>query len=342
MPAPFRLFGGFLFDSPRLLLTLVSLFWAGNIVLGRFIAGHVPPVMLSWVRWTGAFAIFLGFALPYARRDWRTIQANWGIITLITLLGIGIYNTISYYALQYTQAINALLIVSTGPLLVAAVTFILYREKPTLREVAGVFVSLTGAVIVIAHGDIDVLHHLKLNVGDVLFFIAQLVYAFYTALLSKRPKIHPFSFALVTFGWGAVMVTPLLFVEMAAGRYAVWDTAAFATLGYIVVFPSLLAYLFYNRGVELIGPNRAAPFYHLIPLFGSALAILFLGERPEPYHAVGYALILAGVAVATMSKPGKTSRLAKTSAVSPAGPAVMPAPSRAPRAERRRRPRSRR
>ncbi len=331
MSASFRRFGGFLFDSPRLLLTLVSLFWAGNIVLGRFIAGHVPPVMLSWVRWTGAFAIFVGFALPYARRDWRAIKANWGIITLITLLGIGIYNTISYYALQYTQAINALLIVSTGPLLVAAVTFILYREKPTLREVIGVLVSLTGAVIVIAHGDIDVLHHLKINIGDVLFFVAQVVYAFYTALLSKRPKIHPFSFALVTFGWGAVMVTPLLFVEMAAGHYAVWDTAAFATLGYIVIFPSLLAYLFYNRGVELIGPNRAAPFYHLIPLFGSALAILFLGERPEPYHAVGYALILAGVAVATLSKP------ARTSAASPAAPAAAPAPSRARRTARRRR-----
>jgi drug/metabolite transporter (DMT)-like permease len=334
MPASFGRFGGFLFDSPRLLLTLVSLFWAGNIVLGRFIAGHVPPVMLSWVRWTGAFLLFLGFALPYARRDWSTIKANFGILTLITLLGIGIYNTISYYALQYTQAINALLIVSTGPLLVAAVTFILYRERPTLQEVIGVFVSLTGAVVVIAHGNIDVLHHLKLNIGDVLFFIAQLVYAFYTALLSKRPKIHPFSFALVTIGWGAAMVTPLLFVEMAAGYHAVWDTASFATLAYIVVFPSLLAYLFYNRGVELIGPNRAAPFYHLIPLFGSALAILFLGERPEPYHAVGYALILIGVAIATMTKPLRISM------ASPVVPAAVPAPSPAPQAARPRRLRS--
>src|SRR5690606_27773457 len=132
------------------------------------------------------------------------------------------YNTISYYALQYTEAINALLIVSTGPLMVAAVTFILYREKPTLQQVAGVFISLAGAVVVIAHGDIETLYRLRPNIGDVLFFIAQIIYAFYTALLIKRPNIHPFSFALVTFGWGALMVTPLLFVEMAAGYYAVW------------------------------------------------------------------------------------------------------------------------
>ncbi len=228
----------------------------------------------------GAFAILFGFALPYARRDWRTIKANWGIITLITLLGIGIYNTISYYALQYSQAINALLIVSTGPLLVAAVTFILYREKPTLREVVGVLVSLTGAVIVIAHGDIDVLHHLKINIGDVLFFIAQLVYAFYTALLSKRPKIHPFSFALVTFGWGAGDGDAASLRRNGGGALCGVGHRGLRHARLYRRVPSLLAYLFYNRGVELIGPNRAAPFYHLIPLFGSALAILFLGERP--------------------------------------------------------------
>lgn len=334
MASPFRRAGDYLFTSPRLLLTLVSLFWSGNVVLGRFIAGHVPPVMLSWIRWTGAFALFLGFAWPYVRCDWRAIKASWGIITLITLLGIGIYNTISYYALQYTQAINALLIVSTGPLMVAAVTFILYREKPTRQQVIGVFISLVGAIVVIAHGDIESLYRLRPNIGDVLFFIAQIIYAFYTALLVKRPNIHPFSFALVTFGWGALMVMPLVFVENAAGYHAVWDLASFATCAYIVVFPSLIAYLFYNRGVEMIGPNRAAPFYHLIPLFGSALAIVFLGERPELYHAVGYVFILTGVAVATMSRPFRTSK------ASPAGPAVAPAPAPKPRPARRRQPRS--
>lgn len=337
MPSAFHRSRGFLFDSPRLLLTLVSLFWAGNIVLGRFIAGHMPPATISWMRWIGAAALLLPLAWPYLRRDWKTIKANFGLLTVITAIGISAYTLISYYSLQYTEAINALLIISTGPLLVAAVTFVMYGEKPTVQQVVGVFASLAGVVVVIARGDPDVLLHLKLNRGDVWFFIAQIVYAFYTVLLRKRPAIHSLSFAFVLFGGGGLLLTPFVVAEVVEGRYPVWDWPSIATLAYVMVLPSLVAYLFYNRGVELIGPNRAAPFYHLIPIFGSALAILFLGERPHPYHAVGYALVLIGIVIAT----AKSGAL-RTSAVSPAGPAVAPAPSPAPRPAHRRRPRSRR
>lgn len=339
MPPPASRFGGFLFDSPRLLLTLVSLFWAGNIVLGRFIAGHIPPATISWIRWIGAAVILWFFARPYLRRDWKTIKTNFGLLTVLTAIGISAYTLISYYSLQYTQAINALLIISTGPLLVAAVAFIMDGNRPTLRQVIGVFASLAGVIVVIARGDLDVLLHLKLNKGDVWFFIAQIIYAFYTVLLRRRPAIHPLSFAFVLFGWGGLLLSPFVVAELMEGRYPVWDGPAIATIAYVMVLPSLVAYLFYNRGVELIGPNRAAPFFHLIPIFGSALAILFLGERPHLYHAVGYALVLTGIVIATAT----TKRGAlKTSAASPAGPAVAPAPSPAPRAARRRRPRSRR
>ncbi len=330
--------GTFLFDSPRLLLTLVSLFWAGNIVLGRFVAGHIPPATISWIRWVGAFAIFLPFAWPYLRRDWKAIKASFGFLTLISIIGISIYTALAYYSLQFTEAINALLIASTGPLLVAMATYVLYGEKPTSRQVLGVLASLTGVVVVVSRGSLDTLLHLHFNRGDIWWFAGQVVYAFYTALLRKRPSIHPFSFALVLFGWGGLLLTPLLFAEIAMGQYPVWDKSAFAVLAYIMIFPSLIAYLFYNRGVEMVGPNRASPFYHLIPIFGSALAILFLGERPYFYHAVGYALVLSGIAIAT----ARSKRTLKTSAVSPAGPAVAPAPSPAPRPAHPRRPRSKR
>jgi len=330
--------GTFLFDSPRLLLTLVSLFWAGNVVLGRFIAGHIPPATISWVRWMGAFAIFLPFAWPYLRRDWKTIRANFGFLMLISIIGISIYTALAYYSLQFTEAINALLIASTGPLLVAMATYVLYGEKPTSRQVLGVLASLTGVVVVVSRGSLETLLHLHFNKGDVWWFVGQVIYALYTALLRKRPSIHPFSFALVLFGWGGFLLTPLLLAEIAAGQYPVWDRSAFAALAYIMIFPSLIAYLFYNRGVEMIGPNRASPFYHLIPIFGSALAILFLGERPYFYHAAGYALVLSGIVIAT----AHTKRALKTSAVSPAGPAVAPAPLPAPRRVHLRRPRSKR
>ncbi|HWK00064.1 MAG TPA: DMT family transporter [Xanthobacteraceae bacterium] len=339
MPTKLRRHGDLLFDSPRLLLTLVSLFWSGNVVLGRFIAGHVPPATLSCIRWLGAALFMFAFAWPHLRRDWKTIRKNSGLLTIISLIGISTYTLMSYYSLQYTEAINALLIISTGPLLVAAVTFIMYGEKPTARQIVGVIASLAGVTVVISRGDPDVLLHLKLNKGDIWFFLAQIVYAFYTVLLRKRPAIHSLSFAFVLAAVGGLILVPLMLAEMAAGQYPVWDGPALATLAYVTLLPSLVAYLFYNRGVELLGPNRAAPFYHLIPIFGSALAILFLGERPYLYHAVGYGLVLIGIVIATATT-GKRAAF-RTSAVSPAGPAVAPVPQPAPKPARRHQPRSR-
>ena len=299
MPSPIRRLGGFLFDSPYLLLSLTSLFWAGNIVLGRFIAGRIPPVALSWIRWSIAFLIFVGFAWPYLRRDRQTIRDHAGILMLLSLLGISAYSTVSYYSQQYTQAINALLIASTGPLLIGLATFILYRERPTLRQTFGVILSLAGVLVVICRGDPEILRTLQFNIGDLGFFFAQIIYAFYAALLQKRPNIHAFSFLAFTIGCGTLFLTPFYGLEIASGRTFSPDATSLLVLAYVGTLPSLAAYLFFNRGVELIGPNRAAPFYHLIPIFGSALAILFLGERPELYHALGYALVLTGVAVAT-------------------------------------------
>jgi len=339
MPPKLRRHGDLLFDSPRLLLTLVSLFWSGNVVLGRFIAGHIPPATLSCIRWLGAGLVLLVFAWPHLRRDWNTIRANSRLLTIISAIGISAYTLMSYYSLQYTEAINALLIISTGPLLVAAVTFFMYGEKPTTRQIIGVIASLAGVTVVISRGDPDVLLHLKLNKGDIWFFLAQIIYAFYTVLLRRRPAIHSLSFAFVLSAAGGLMLIPFVLAEIAAGQYPVWDGPAIATLAYIMLLPSLVAYLFYNRGVELLGPNRAAPFYHLIPIFGSTLAILFLGERPYLYHAVGYGLVLLGILIATATS-GKRAAF-KTSAVSPAGPAVAPAPLPAPKPARRRQPRSR-
>lgn len=298
---------GRLFDAPYLLLSLTSLFWAGNIILGRFAAGHVPPVALAFIRWTSAFLILIAFAWPFLKRDWPTIKQHLGVMLVLTLAGITIYNTVAYWGLQYTLAINALLITSMHPLLVAAWSFILYRERLSGWQAFGIALSLTGVIVVLARGDIAVLRDVKFNIGDIVFFLAQIVYSFYTTLLKSRPNIHPISFLAFTIGTGALLLSPIYALEVNAGITFPVDTKAILILAYITIFPSLLAYLFFNRGVELIGPNRAAPFYHLIPVFGSALAIGFLGERPELFHAVGYALVLSGIYIGTRGQPRVTA-----------------------------------
>lgn len=309
MPARFgqsilRRAGRALFDRPYLLLSLTSLFWAGNIVLGRFVAGKAPPVTLSWTRWTGCFLLLVGFAWPHLKRDWPVIRANFWRLSLLSLTGVAIYNTMAYWALQYTQALNGLLIQSTGPLLIAVWTLVLFRDLLSPAQLGGVLVSLLGVATILTRGDPAALAEVRFNIGDLGMLGAMVIYALYSALLKLKPAMHWLSFICFTVGLGALLLTPPFVAELLTGRFVTPDAPTLLTLAYIAIFPSTLAYIFFIRGVELIGANRAGPFFHLMPLFGAVLAILFLGERPQAFHAVGFALVLAGVAVAARKPRG--------------------------------------
>jgi drug/metabolite transporter (DMT)-like permease len=267
-------------------------------VLGRFIAGTIPPVTLAQIRWSGAAAILLPFAWPHLKADWPAIRARLPIMLFFSFTGVACYNTIGYYALQYTQAINALLIQSTGPLLIAAWSLILFRDRLSPGQLAGILASLAGVTVILSRGDLAVLLGFRFNRGDVLLVLVMAIYAAYSALLRTRPRIHWMSFLGFTVIAGQAMILPAFAVELALGQTMRPTPAAFAVLGYVVLFPSVIAYLCFNRGVELIGANRAGPFFHLSPLIGSVIAILFLGETLHPFHFAGYALILGGIAVA--------------------------------------------
>jgi drug/metabolite transporter (DMT)-like permease len=307
MTSPSRRIGGRLYDAPYVLLVLCMLFWAGNAVLGRYVAGHVPPVALSIIRWSGAALVLIGFALPYLRADWKTIRAHAGLMTILSLAGISTYNALTYYGLQFTEAINAILLQSVGPLLIAAWTFVLFGERLTPRQLLGLLLSFAGVVVIVARGEVAALLAFHFNPGDLYLLIAVLAYALYSALLKRSPAIHPLSFVTLTMGWGAILLTPVFALEIAYGQTLIFDLKTVLALAYVILFPSLLSHFFFYRGVELIGPNRAAPFFYLVPVFGSALAITLLGERLYLFHGLGYVLIIAGIWIATRERPVEQS-----------------------------------
>jgi drug/metabolite transporter (DMT)-like permease len=294
-------FRGGMFDQAYLLLSLTSLFWAGNIVLGRFVVLQIPPITLACIRWGGAFLILLPFAMPHLIRDWSTVRRHAGLMTVLALTGFSVYNALSYYGLQYTTAINALLLQSIGPLFVALWTFALFGDRLRLHQAGGICVSLVGVLIIICRGSLAVLTSIRFNRGDVCFLIGLLIYGLYAAWLRKRPPMHQLSFLAVVMGLGALLLMPAMAWEIGSGRTVALDAVTVATFAYVCVFPSLFGYLFLNRGIELIGANRAAPFMHLMPVFGSVMAIVLLGERFELYHPLGYALVVAGITVASKS-----------------------------------------
>jgi drug/metabolite transporter (DMT)-like permease len=253
---------------------------------------------MTFVRWAIAFAVLLPFAWTHVVRDWPAIRSHLVAITLLAMIGSAGYNIVAYLALHYTQAINSLLLQSVAPLFVALWSFALFRDRLTLVQAAGIATSMTGAAVIICRGDLGVLAHFAFNAGDIMILVALVFYALYTALVRVRPAMHPLSFLAATIAASAVLMVPPMGYELAAGYVPVLGAATLAAFAYVGIFPSVLAYFCLNRGIELIGANRAAPFIHLMPVFGSILAILFLGERPQLFHAAGYALVLTGVALA--------------------------------------------
>jgi drug/metabolite transporter (DMT)-like permease len=285
--------------QPYLLLSLASLFWAGNIVLGRYVAGHVPPLTLSCVRWIGAFLMLLPFARPHLVRDWPVLRARLPLMAVLAATGFALNNAMSYWALQYTEALNALLIQSSAPLFVALWALILFGVRLTFAQLGGIAISLLGVLTIILRGDLAALAGIRLNIGDIMLASALLVFGLYSALMTRRPVVHQLSLISFTMAFGAILLLPLSVWEYSSGTRVKFDLITLATFAYVVIFASTLAYLFFNRGIALIGPNRAAPFFHLVPVFGSAMAILLLGEEPRLFHLIGYVLVLAGVVLAS-------------------------------------------
>src|SRR5690348_3700645 len=194
-----------MWNSAWTLLALCNLFWAGNIVIGRAVAGVVPPIALAYWRWTGAFLVALIVAWPHVRRDLPVLLRHWRLMLLLSATGIASYNTMSYVGLTTTTALNVLLLQSAMPLVIIVWAFALFGDRPTIRQTLGVIVSLTGVAVIASRGSAEVLLALRLNPGDVWILVAMAIYGIYAVMLRRRPPVHPLSFLVAAMGIGSCM-----------------------------------------------------------------------------------------------------------------------------------------
>jgi len=280
---------------PYLLTAVAPLCWGGNIVLARGVADIIPPVSFAFWRWTIAFVILLPFTWRTARQDWSRVAKSWKIMSVLSILGISVFNTMLYTAVHTTSAINGAMIQTTMPAVIILATLVMFKEKVTRLQILGVAICIIGAFIVILRGRWDTLLGMSFVKGDILMMGAVIVYALYSALLRQRPAIHPLSFLIYTFGLGVIFLLPLYIWELAGSATMTLTFQVILSILYVALFPSIVAYFCWNRGVEVIGANRAGLFINLIPVFASILAILFLGETLQAFHIIGMALILGGM-----------------------------------------------
>jgi drug/metabolite transporter (DMT)-like permease len=285
------------------MLTLTVLFWSGNFVLGRGIRELIPPVGLNFWRWTGALIILLPFGLPRIRKQKELIFQHWKFLMLMSIPSIAIFNAFIYTALQSATAMNTVLVNAMVPVFIAVLAWAIFRDRMSPRQVVGVLISMTGLVFIITRGDFSVLWTLDFSEGDLWTLGAGVSWAVYSVMLRKRPpKLDLIAFLTVIVIFGLIVLAPFYIWELFEKGGFQLKPASYASIAYVCIFPSVLAYIFWNRAVLAVGPNQAGIFFHLMPVFSILLASLFLGESLFLYHLTGMALIFTGIALTTAPK----------------------------------------
>lgn len=287
-----------LWSRAYILLTITALFWAGNSIVGRAVHGAVPPTALAFWRWTLAFAVLLPFAWPHLRYEWRPIIRAWRLMLPMALLGICTFNLMLYTGLNHTTAMNGLLIQSAQPAVIMGLGILFMGDQVGWRQWLGLCLSILGVMVILTGGHLGDVLNLRLNAGDALIAAALLAWGTYSVLLRKRPIVHPLSFLIAVIGLGLCGMFPIYMMELASGARIEASVGSALAIVYVGIFPSVISYLCFNRGVELLGSAQAGLFVNIMPVMGAGLAILFLGESFRPFHLAGLLLALLGIAVA--------------------------------------------
>jgi drug/metabolite transporter (DMT)-like permease len=251
---------------------------------------------LSFYRWLIALVCLLPFAWPAFKRDARHYwRVRWTLLG-VSLTGVAAFNVLVYIGLQSTSAANGMLLNSFIPLLIAALGALLYRERLTLGQWSGMLLSLCGVAIIVSHGSWQALVSLSVARGDLIVFIATVCWAFYTLWLRQIPAaIDRCGLMLAQILIGLVALLPLFVWEWLQGNVAAWNMHSLLAVGYVGIFPSVVAFMLYGAGVMRVGAARAGLFIHLIPLFGALLSVVVLREALHLYQLVGMLAILSGV-----------------------------------------------
>jgi len=290
-----------LFGNAYLLLALASLCWSGNHLMGRAIAGHVPPLTISTLRWLFAAALIYPFVRKQLARDWPLIRARLGAAIYLSLLGGAVFGALQFVGLQLTTALNVSVMNSLAPLFIAAASAAMFGDRLTVGQGVGIAISLLGVLAIITRLDASVLTHFSFNVGDLIILGNIVIWGVYSASLRWRPRIDPLSFMFIFALISGIAMLPVAVWEHSTGFVLQPTLLTFAAVAFVTIFSTIVAFICWTRGVELIGPNRAGVFLHLIPIFSALLTGVLLGEPLMGYHVAGFALILLGVYCAARS-----------------------------------------
>ncbi|MGK0298437.1 MAG: drug/metabolite transporter (DMT)-like permease [Gammaproteobacteria bacterium] len=280
---------------PVLLLFCAVLFWSGHNVVAKGMIPYVPPLSFTFIRWMLASLIILPFSWSFIRNDWAIARKSWKRLLLIAVTGISAFNTFLYIALQTTTAINVGLISSIFPVTIALFSFLILKIKLNKLQLLAMLVCFIGVIVIIFKGDMSFLTRLVFVEGDLWMLAGVFCGALYPVLLHKKPDIHGFSLLTILILFGTLVSFPLFLFDIFMGDYIQMNQQVIVGLFYISIFPSLLSYMFWNRGIEMVGANRAGLYLNLVPILTAIMAYVFIDEIISWYHYAGLMMIISGM-----------------------------------------------
>lgn len=290
--------------STAALLTLPPLLWAGNAVVGRMVSGMVPPITLNLLRWALAFLLLLPLA-GWVLRSGSGLWSHWRRFALLGLLGVGCYNALQYLALKTSSPLNVTLMASSIPVWMLGIGWLWFGQRVTYRQLIGIGLSVAGVVFVLCRGQWALLTQFRWVPGDLYMLAAAFAWSLYSWLLTRSQEP-----AQWRDNWSAFLLSQITFGLVWSGAFAAgewawtdaqihWGWPLAAALLYVATGPAVLAYCCWGIGVKRAGPNMAGFFSNLAPLFAALMSAVFLGDRPQLYHAIAFVLIVGGIVVAS-------------------------------------------
>ena len=279
------------------LLVLASLCWSGNFIVGKFATlFEIPPLTLNTFRWISVWLILIPFTFKEIYKNLAYIKKNLLAIAFMGVITISTFNSVVYFALNYTQVINAVLVLAIIPAVTIVLSALMKVEKSNIFQIFGLILSIIGVGSIISNGDVQRIVSLSFNNGDLWMLVCVLSWALYSTLLKKNKfKLSQFSLIQIMVSVGILFLIPQYFYEQSIGLELNLNKAFFLILFYVVVFPAIVAYYCWQKGIEIIGPNRATMFIQLMPLFSAVMAIIIFKEKFELYHFVGATFIVSGI-----------------------------------------------
>ena len=278
-------------------LVFATLFWSGNFIVGKFASlFEIPPLTLNFFRWVMVWFILIPFTFKEIIHKKKYIKENWLLISFMGIITISTFNSVVYFALNYTQVINAVLMLAGIPAVVMILSSIMNIERTNFFQLVGLILSVLGVGTIISNAEIEKILSLNFNKGDLWMLVCVLSWSLYSTLLKKKKfELSQFTFIQLMVTVGLIFLIPQYFYERSIGLEVSINKYFIAILLYVVIFPAIAAYYCWQKAIELIGPNRSAIFVQLMPLFSALMAIFIFNEMFKLYHFIGGAFIISGI-----------------------------------------------